>query len=323
MDKLLAKLSEQQAVISQQTEALHSSEDNSFPAKSQDHASSSNSLPVTPATDVFPSTAPTTRPASATFEDKHQDAEEVLRLKLELAQAQNQICRLDQELAQSRTIKTEPDSVDSIGQFPPRSQVSGRDGIWAAPDDNHSDTSESMSTNTFNRTRGIWGNPKAPCGNPPVQASISEPSPGNWFGGRGFNPSYPEPYAPYSNMESCRTDRLTPDSDILMRPSGGRRGNRYESRMNSPQPFAGPFGTYNVPPGQYDPVVGGSISGGPMPGPMNPVQGMANVGMGMYSQHPQAMGTPLSPYASEFTSKAVWKNEVCAPASKRRSIAHC
>lgn len=311
MDKLLAKLSEQQAAISQQTEALNSNDDNSFPPKSQDHASSSNSLPITPATDAFSSTAPTTRPASATFEDKHQDAEEVLRLKLELAQAQNQISRLDQELAQSRTVKADP---DSLGHFPPRTQLSSsRDGMWTAPDDNHSDTSESMSTNTFNRTRGIWGNPKAPYGNPPVQASISEPSPGNWFGGRGFNPNYPDAHVPYSNMESCRADRLTPDSDILMRPSGNRRGNRYESRMNSPQPFAGPFGAYNGPPGQYDPIVGGSMPGGPMPGPMNPAQGMGNAGMGMYPQHPQAMGTPLSPYASEFTSKAVWKNEVRKP----------
>lgn len=307
MDKLLAKLTEQQAALSQQTEALNSGDDHPFPVKLHDHASSSNSLPATPATDAFPSTGPTTRPASAAFEDKQPGAEEVLRLKLELAHAQSQINRLDHELAHSRTIKPEP---DLAGAFPPRVHgATSRDSIWPPSDDTHSDTSESLSTNTFNRTRGIWGNPKAPYGNPPVvHASVSEPSPGNWFGGRGFGHGYPDSNVPYPGIDGCRSERLTPDSDILVRSAAGRRGNRYGSRMNSPQPYGGPFGAYNGPPGQYDSIAGGSMPNGPMSAP----PGMANAAMGMYSQHPQAVGTPLSPYASEFTSKAVWKTEVGA-----------
>lgn len=305
MDKLLAKLSEQQTALTQQTEALNSSDEHPFLVKLQDHASSSNSLPITPATEVFSSTAPTTRPASAAFEDKHQEAEEVLRLKLELAHAQGQVARLGQELAHSRTVKTEPDLAGTFAARIPG--AASRDSAWPASDDNHSDTSEPLSTNTFTRTRGIWGNPKAPYGNPPVvHPSTSEPSPANWFGGRVVGHGYPDANAPYSGIDNCRTERLTPDSEILMRQSCNRRGNRYDSRINSPLPFVGPFGAFNGPPGQYDSVTGGNASSGPM----NASQGMANVGMGMFAQHPQAAVTPLSPYASEFTSKAVWKTEV-------------
>lgn len=199
---------------------------------------------------------------------------------------------------------------DSLGAFPPRNSLAtSRDAIWAATDDTQSDTSEPLSTNTFNRTRGIWGNPKAPYGNPPGPASISEPSPGNWFGGRGFNQGYPDSSTVYSGIESCRTDRLTPDSDILMRSNGGRRGNRYDSRMNSPQPFVGTFGAFAGPPAQYDSMAGGGMQGGPMAG----VSMQPSHGMPMYTQHPQAVGTPLSPYASEFTSKSNWKTEVSIP----------
>lgn len=306
MDKLLAKLSEQQAALDQQTEELTSGDDHPFLARLQDHESSSNSLPITPATDAFPSTAPTTRPASANYGEKHQEAEEVLRLKLELAHAQSHITRLDQELAHSRTTKTEQ---DLAGTFAPRMPGgASRESTWQLQDDSQSDTSEPLSTSTFNRARGIWGNPKASYPNPPpvVNAPASEPSPANWFGGRGFGPNYPDASSTYSTADSCRSDRLTPDSELMMRQPGGRRGNRYDSRMNSPQPFVGPFGAYGGPPAPYDSMAGGSMPQGPMSGPT----GLANGAMSVYGQHPQAVGTSLSPYASEFTSKAVWKTEV-------------
>ncbi|KAJ3526501.1 hypothetical protein NM208_g11163 [Fusarium decemcellulare] len=300
MDRLLAKLSEQQAVLSQQNEALKLSEDNSAYPRGIDHASSSNSLPVTPATDAFPSTAPTTRPASATLEDAHSESEEVIRLKLQLAQAQSEISKLDQELAETRFVKPDPDAT----VFGLRAPSYGpRESTWA-PEDARSDTSDAMSATTFSRTRGIWGNPKGPFANNTLQAPVVEPSPGNWLGGRGFNPAFPDPTGtPYPIMDGYRGDRLTPDSEML-RSNHGRRNNRYESRFSSPQPFAPGYGGYSSPASQSD------YMGSPVPGaPMNVSQGLGPMGLyPPYQGHP--VGTPLSPHASEFTSKAGWKNEV-------------
>ncbi|KAH7015300.1 armadillo-type protein [Ilyonectria destructans] len=306
MDKLLAKLSEQQAVLNQQNEALKSGDDDNLYTRVLDHASSSNSLPITPATDVFPSTTPTTRPASATLEETRCDNDEVLRLKLQLAQAQNEISKLDQELAQTRSVKA-----DSECGFGPRGTAPiSRDSAWGPPEDAQSDTSDAMSSTTFNRTRGIWGNPKGSFANITLQAPVPEPSPGNWLGGRGFNQAYSEPNgAPYQMMDGYRGERLTPDPDMV-RSNGGRRGNRYESRFNSPQPFNNGYGgSYNSTAGQSE------FMGNPMPsGPMNVPQGVGPMGMGMYSPYqPQPVGTPLSPHASEFTSKVAWKNEAGAP----------
>ncbi|KAK7417131.1 hypothetical protein QQX98_004734 [Neonectria punicea] len=307
MDKLLAKLSEQQAVLNQQNEALKSGDDENPYSRVLDHASSSNSLPITPATDAFPSTTPTTRPASATLEETRTDNDEVLRLKLQLAQAQNEISKLDHELAQTRSSKPDLDTPGFGIRLAP--QIS-RDSAWGPPEDAQSDTSDAMSSTTFNRTRGIWGNPKGSFATNTLQAPVPEPTPGNWLGGRGFNQAYAEPNGqPYPMMDGYRGERLTPDPDMV-RPNGGRRGNRYESRFNSPQPFnIGYGGGYNSPVGQSE------FMGTSMPGaPMSVSQGLAPMGMGMYSPYqPQPVGTPLSPHASEFTSKAAWKNEGGAP----------
>ncbi|RSL97330.1 hypothetical protein CEP52_010956 [Fusarium oligoseptatum] len=273
MDKLLAKLSEQQAVLSQQNEALKASEDGNAYPRGLDHASSSNSLPITPATDAFPSTAPTTRPASATLEDARGDNEEIMRLKLQLAQAKSEISKLDQELAETRSLKQEPD-IPAFGFRGPPAYVP-REGAWGTPDDAHSDTSDAMSTTTFSRTRGIWGHPKGSFANNTLQAPVSEPSPGNWLGGRGFNAPYPDPTGnPYPNVEAHRGDRLTPDPEML-RSNNGRRNNRFEGRFNSPQPFGpGYGGGYNSPATHAD------YTGSPVPGaPMNVSQGLGPMGM--------------------------------------------
>lgn len=307
MDKLLARLSEQQAVLNQQNEALKSGDDDLPYTRMVDHASSSNSLPVTPATDGFPTTAPTTRPASATLEDGRPDAEEVLRLKLQLAQARNQITKLDHELAQSRFTKGEPESqnADNTRVEP----LNSRDSAWATPEDAQSDTSDAFSATAFNRTRGIWGNSKGSfANNPTPQAPVNEPSPGTWFGGRGFNQNYMDSGAPYNLTEGYnRGDRLATDADVLIRPPAGRRGTRFDSRMNTPHQFGPSYGGLGAPPSQFESMVG------PVPGgPMNIPPGLGPMGMGMYSPYQQQpMGTQLSPHASEFTSKGPWKSEVC------------
>src|SRR4051812_43249372 len=108
MDKLLAKLSEQQDALSKQRELLKSSDDNIAYNRTVDYISAaSNSVLATPATDSFnPSTAPTTNTPSIAGDDSSQlSAAEVLRLKLELEAAKGRIARMDQELAETRITK--------------------------------------------------------------------------------------------------------------------------------------------------------------------------------------------------------------------------
>ncbi|KAM0192010.1 hypothetical protein ACHAPA_003093 [Fusarium lateritium] len=296
MDKLLAKLSEQ-------TEAHKSRDEGSQYARAFDHASSSNSLPVTPATDAFPSTAPTTRPASVTLDDAHGENGEVARLKLQLAQAQSEISKLDQELAETRGVKPGPDA----NSFGTRGHaIPGRESAWGSPDDTHSDTSEAMSASTFNRTREIWGNQSMPFAGTP-QAPVAVPTPGKWLGGRSFNPPLPEPVAtPYPFMDGYRNERLTPDAEMI-RSNYGRRGNRFEGRLNSPQPFGSGYGGgYNSPVNQTDYMNSPALGA-----PMNAPQGLGP--MGVYPPYPTHVGTPLSPHASEFTSSSGWKNEIMSP----------
>lgn len=311
MDKLIAKLSEQQAVFNQQNEALKSGEDDGALLRIGDRASSSNSLPITPATEAFSTTAPTTRPASATVEDS-QAGHEVLLLKRQLAQANAQISQLDNQLAHSRTIKPEIDAAESAGLAYPRGlgQVL-RDNVWNTQDDARSDTSEVISNSAFGRTRGLWGNSnlKSAFSTQHHAGAVGEPPSSQWGGNRnlthggfmesdGSGFSAPEPY---------RGDRLTPDTDLISRGNVGRRGGRFDSRVNSPRPFNGPYGGHSAPTSHYDPTMG-QMPGGPMNGPQS--GGPLNMSVSMYPQYQPPIGTALSPYASEFTSKSAWNTEV-------------
>lgn len=332
MDHLLEKLSQQQTALHKQGDALKTSEGNCMYPPALDHAPSSNSVPITPANENFGSTGPTTRPASAALNDGSPSDEEVLRLKLQLAQAQNKITRLDHELAQSR--HTRPGLEHAMGgspldadfpsgfQVPPPNpsrvpgpttlgvstqQAIGREGghSWSTFDDSRSDTSDALSATGFNRSRNIWGPSKS------AQGSFQGGFPGpdlhqnNQWSGRGASQGYMDHSLTYEPAASggYRGDRLTPDYDMTIRPAGNRRNNRIDNRLGMPAFSAqsGFGGGYNYGSGQY-----GSDHG--MPGPTP-----APTGSGIYSTYqPTAVGTPLSPLASEFTSvtgSAPWKSE--------------
>jgi hypothetical protein len=325
MDKLYAKLSEQHSIMQQQQkEAQKSLDDDAV------YTSSCSSLPVTPATEVFPPTAPTTRSASATPDESGVTTEEVLRLKLELAQAQTKISRLDQELAQTRFVNhesgrttpapvAEPDFLPAMVPIasPATSRLSSalalnipgkppfiRENSWMTQDDTRSDISDSLSAGGFNRTRGIWNSNKPAFPNPFPQDQMmgDAPQPVPWPNSRAINPSYEHPFAA-SGIDMYRQDRMVPDQDV-MRPMG-RRANRYDNRYGASNNFGGGFsGGYNMGGGHYEPTPSyapgaqGSMAGG--------------IGMGMYAPYQQQpVGTPLSPHATEFTSTgAPWKTEV-------------
>ncbi|RFU81746.1 meiotic coiled-coil 2 [Trichoderma arundinaceum] len=308
LEKIFTRLPEQQIAHSQQNQAPKTGEDEGSFLKVLDQTSSSTSLPITPVTESFSTTAPTTRPASVTLDDSRPDAEEVFRLKLQLAQARNHISKLDQELAQSRSVKESDITIT-------RTEATPRENIWGrgTPEDAQSDTSDSLSAAALNRGRGIWGPTKGSfANNTSLQPPASEPSPGHWFGGRGFNQTCVDPNSPYMLVDNHRAERQAADHDLIMRPQSARRGPRFDNRINTSHQFGGPFVNLNNQAHQFDSM------GGPVPVPV-PVPGahvnvgpaMAPMGINMYPPfHQQAMGTPLSPHASEFTSKAVWKNEV-------------
>lgn len=335
MDHLLEKLSHQQTGYSKQGDAVKPSDEKAMYPPTLEHAASSNSVPITPATETFGNTDPTTRPASAALNDGGINTEEVLRLKLELAEAQNRISRLDHELSQTRTTRPGMEHTMSSspvdGEFPavpqaaanpsripglapPLSaggqQATTREGgnNWPAFDDSRSDTSDALSATGYNRSRSIWDSNKSTQGSY-GQGNFPGPEPshiGQW-GGRGTNQGYMDQNTAYEPPapSTYRGDRLTPDYDLTIRPPGNRRA-RYENRLAmqvfGPQPSY-PSG-YNYSNSQYD----GSDAG--MSG-----QSQAPASSGMYSNYqPTPVGTPLSPLANEFTSTtgggAPWKSEV-------------
>lgn len=323
MDKLYAKLSEQHLIMQQQKGSQKSSDDEAL-------FSSCSSLPITPAAEGFPAqSVSAARTASTTPNDNQAAAEEILRLKLELAQAQTKITRLDRELAQTRLASqeagratpalTEPDflpSISAISASPAASRISGgsainipgkisfvRENNWMTQDEARSDISDSLSAGGFNRARGIWNNNKAAFANPfpQNQAVIDGTQPLPWPNSRTVNPDFDSSFAT-SGMDMYRQDRVVPEHDVV-RPMG-RRGHRYDNRYGFSNNFAGGFGGFNMGAGPYESVVGYGT------GPQAAMAG--GMGMGLcppYQQQP--VGTALSPHATEFTSAgAPWKAEV-------------
>ncbi|KAG6164538.1 hypothetical protein E4U35_006918 [Claviceps purpurea] len=312
MDKLLARLSEQKAILTQQNEALRSGDDDTpVCQRMQAHTSSSNSLPITPATEGFSSTAPSTRPASATLEEARPESDEVLRLKLQLAQAENKISILDQELATRPPTGGDPD-VHPIQMTRNLGTVT-RESAWSMVDDDQSDTSENLSSTAFCRAKGIWGNTKAQnsTNNGSQGANSHEPLPGTWLGNRTFNAGFSEAAAHYQMMDGYRGDRLSPESDLVMRQAASRRLPRYDHRVSNSHPTANmgynPMGGGPMPP--YEAMGVGAMTSGSLA----PPPGLGALGIGGYPGYQQQpLGTPLSPHASEFTSKTSWKNEALA-----------
>lgn len=329
MDKLIAKLCENHDLAP----TRHESSEGAVSA----HPSSCSSLPPTPATDNFGGTAPTTRPASAAPNDRAA-TDELLRLKLELAKAQNHISRVEQELAQTRqnqedsgrvTPNLSSDSdlaggaslVEPIGTKPSGNHMLQgfskpqlpREINWQAPisDDCRSDISDAVSATGFNRSRGIWNNANKPTAAyhgsflpPPMPLQDAGQAP-NWPHPRsqGFVDQGMPPYP--GSMDNYCGERYSQEPE-LMRSGSGRRGGRYESRFGG-QSYGSSYGGYNMASvGQNQYEAASNYGGG---GPDN----MPGGGLGMFPQYGQQQaGTPLSPHATEFTSVtgSSWKPDV-------------
>lgn len=339
MDLLLAKLSEQQSMINKQHHALRTVDDVAYTRPVECLANSSGSSAAeNPEADTAREMARNTSPTGLDKQGAEPpSAEEVIRLKLELEKAKGKIAQMDQELIQTRITKHTIEQVigtASEADFPlnqpgdPKSFPQAlstasrapydRDNSWVVHEDAHSDTSDALSASGFNRARAIWGNNRRqqyPMGLPDFQAPPTAFPHGAWVG-RGFGQQFTEAPGPYGHsLGGFRADRLTPDLDTGMGPPGERRNNRNSSRLstrnNGAFPYAGSASSYDgYGPGiiGYGSVAGmaGSATGGTSAG-LGMGLGLSNV----MDYHPQPIGTPLSPFAPEFTSTGEgWKNDV-------------
>jgi hypothetical protein len=345
MDKLLAKLSEQQEALSKQRELLKSSDDQVAYTRTAEYVSGTSTVALTTSAlnSLNASTASTTNTPSPAGDDAAPpSAEEVLRLKLELEAAKSKLARMDEELAQSRITKHTLDQVigtPSEFDFPVgqevddadirvnnlqqgitprgRSQIN-RDLSWAAGDDSRSDTSDTLSASGFNRAHAIWGNrpkPSFPAAHPAAaNFQPSEALAASQWMNRGFGQPFVDTPMQYAgaHMNTFRGDRMISDPDLLMAPPTGRRNNvasRFNNRAAGPFSYAGSSGAYDG----YTPVSSsyGSANGVGAGVGTSIGLGMSGLSAGMYSGYqPQPIGTPLSPHAPEFTSSTGWKGDV-------------
>lgn len=342
MDKLLAKLSKQSAVINEQHEALKASNGGPNFSRTLEFVSASSSgvsnAPMPGKTNA--STAPDTSPVSVAREERPiANADEVLRLKLELEAAKGKIALMDQELALNKITKHTIDQAIgasseadiTLNSDIPNQRVCHlqsvttsnrlqvpRDNSWAAQDDTRSDTSDALSVGGFNRTRSIWGNGSKPTFTG-VQSSVptfqaSEQLPSSHWMGRGFGQQFEPTMAyPAPQMNAFRGDRLHPDSELLMTAPTARRHQATGRLGRGGFHYASSNSSYDsyLPASAHYGSVGGMAGGvAPMAAPVGMGPGM-NMGSNMYGGYqPQPIGTPLSPHAPEFTSATSgWKNE--------------
>ena len=357
MGKLLAKLSEAQATATVDKGAKTKADEGASYKTANDHQSSSSSLPITPANDSFKNAAAATRPASAAPNDNFATTEELLRLKLELAQAQNKISRLDQELAQSRLAQPESGRGTPVASLGPEYSTNGGvdslsprvaggpiggpstlkptferegSGPWQASEDFRLEGTDTLSASVvggFQRLRGIWGNGKSSLQNAynPSNASLGETSQsGTWQSSSGHMDPGSSSYGLLS-MDGFRAERPLLDHDMMMRAPTARRGGRYDSRFGSPHSFGSGYGNYGLGQGHIDSFAAGTAG-----------QLSNNLGTNMYPQYQQqTAGSGLSPHATEFTSNigGAWKTDVSEPPATRArssetnqnivSIGHC
>lgn len=338
MDRLLAKLSEQQATINKQHEVLQTGDDahrtHVSSAVEYATASATSSLSITPVTNSAEGTVSGNGTDTVdTPEEKdtpQPNKDEVLRLKIELEKAKGKIARMDQELTQTRITKhTIEQAIGSnseadfpMGQFnAPGRSVYLSDGTWTGQDDNHSDNSDALSAGGFKSASGIWANSgRAPFTN--YQGGMQDIQsasgiPGNPWAGRGFNVPYSDSSGGFSQaVHGLRSDRLVPDNDSSLGLAGDRR-NINRARFMNRNPGAFPYASSNssydgiTPTTSYSSVTG--LGGGAI-GSMGGSIGLSAGGALNYQ--PSPIGSPLSPFAPEFNSlSGQWKNDVSSQPS--------
>ncbi len=322
MDTLLAKLSEQQALLEKQKNAVSAQGDKDIGHEKGD--SSSSSVLLTPASETF-----TVEDDSDGKEDQDTiklDAGEMARLKKELDAAKDQIARQRQELDQTRVIKQNAGKAISPTyetnkhntSTPSGRPKSSRQDNWRVNDDAQSDVSDGMSVGTYNPVN-VWS-PSARSSFNSALSGIAYQQPGSTWGQvgarpwnhRGLSTALPAPMLPQQqHMQQQRTysgpaspiaggdARGMNDYNQFQGGPGVRRSNPQGNRATSfyPQPRNNGWDMYTGGVGGVESI---NLT-------MAPSTAYQSVGMYPASMpyQPQPIGTPLSPTAAEFrTSQA-------------------
>ena len=314
MDSLLAKLSEQQALLTKQKTTLTTKGDDESHAK---EGSSASSALLTPASESFSytNTANTTKDG----DDKLRiEASEMARLKKELDDAKDQIARQKQELDQTRVIKHTFDQAmgpPSEVALSPRTDItdptnalmtsnrplSAIPGHWRN-DDAHSDGSDVIGP--FSAVPNAWSGSSRPSFNATVQpdSGWGQPGPRTW-GQRGIGSALSPPVLISQQPPIQQRNYSVPVSPV----SGGGRGINEFGQFNQARGYGQMSTRDNRNGPTYQRGNGWDVyTGGPGPmdgmnlGGMSPGSTYQSLGMYPSTYQPRPIGTPLSPTAAEF-----------------------
>ena len=334
MDTLLAKLSEQQALLEKQKNAVSAQEYKDSGHEKGDSSCSSDLL--TPASESF-----TVEHDSDGKEDENTiqlDAGEMARLKKELDAAKNQIARQKQELDQTRVVKHNIDravspvyEVDKQNSATPSGRPKGiRQDDWRVNEDAQSEISDVMSAVTYNNAN-MWSPSSRANFNSALPGAAYQQAGSAWGqpGARPWNHrvlgtalpgsmmpqqqhlqqqrTYSGPASPISGGDA----RGMSDYSQFHGGSGLRRSNTQGNRATSFYPQSRNNG-WDMYAGAVGGVEGINLAVAP---------NAAYQSVGMYPTsipyQPRPIGTPLSPTAEEFrtsqSSVTPWNTAVSQP----------
>ena len=315
MDSLLAKLSEQQALLAKQKLTLPIKGDNEGHPK---EGSTASSALLTPASESF-SYADTATTAKDEEDKLRIEASEMARLKKELDDAKDQIARQKQELDQTRVIKHTFDQAmgpPSDVALSPRTDVtdstntfmtSGRplstiQGHWRN-EDGRSDVSDVVGP--FNAVPIAWSGPSRPSFNAALQpdSGWGQPGPRSW-GQRGLNNALSPPGLVSQQPPMQQRNYSVPISPVS---GGGSRSMNDFGQFNQARGYGQMNNRDNRNASSYQRGNGwDAYTGGPSPmdgmnlGGMSPDSTYQSLGMYPSTYQPRPIGTPLSPTAAEF-----------------------
>lgn len=329
MDSLLAKLSEQQALLAKQKSNLPTKGDNEGHAK--DGSSASSTL-LTPASESFSYT--NTANTAKDEDDKLRiEASDMARLKKELDDAKDQIARQKQELDQTRVIKhtfdqamgppsevalsPRTDVTDPANAFMTSNRPLGNiQGHWRH-EDARSDGSDVVGP--FTAVPNAWSGSTRPSFNVAQQTDSSwgQPGPRSW-GQRAMGNALPSPLLASQQPPIQQRNYSVPVSPVS---GGGTRGMNDFGQFSQARGYGhlNPRDNRNAPSYQrgngWDVYTGGP---GPMDGMnlggMSPGSTYQSLGMYPSAYQPRPIGTPLSPTAAEFragqASASPWNSAV-------------
>jgi hypothetical protein len=335
MDSLLAKLSEQQAILEKQKNTLTPKQ--SDKTQHQDEDSSPGSILLTPVSDSLSKiTGGDERDKNAT---NQPDVVEMVRLKKELDDAKDQIARQKKELDQNRVIKQTFEQVagaSSGADFHSRSETSNmhratfnpairttaaRQDNWSHNEDARSEFSDAMSAGAFNTTQNIWSSPARPAFSAAASVHSNQQfqQPATTWGQPGARPwnhrgvgqALPSMIIPqqqhmqhrnYSSpmsQASANDVRSISDYNQFQGGAGLRRSNAQNTRNTSLFPLQRNNG-WDMYAGNMGALDSVNVA-------MNPNPAFQPLGLypASLQYQPRPIGTPLSPTAEEFrTSQA-------------------